>query len=1101
MTKKITFSSLIFFFALLGRSQNPGLLISEFLQNPAGTDSPFEYVELLAVDNIDFSVTPYTVIVSNNGTATTDGWIEGLGITYAFEITTGTVSVGDVVYVGGSTMAPTGPYLRVINTGTTGGDGGIGNSNASGVFGNGTGNSDGIAIFNVAASSINSTTVPVDAVFYGGGPDHGGAVVSAGAAGYELPNNELYSGGKLQQTSFLAVDEDLTIATGVYNELTNTFTVPRTFATGTATDGVSAITFASATPPGLSFTATHLSFDEDAGTVSFDIAISSSNTTASSADIIVKSASTATSPADFTLASTTVTFAPSSTGTQTYSLTISDDLIEEASEYIIITLDNFVNAELTGTEHTFIYIADNDRIIPAATNELKFETLTSYSNGAEGSNSAEIVAYDSSNYKLFIANSIGNNLDIVDFSNPAVPVAMMSINLDSIGSINSVAVYNGVVAVALQDLNPQLNGSIAFFDGDGNWLKRLEVGAMPDMLTFSKDGAKLVIACEGEPSDDYLTDPEGTVAVLDMLYPATTMTNLNVTLVNFNSLDGTEATLMSEGIRIYGPGSSASQDFEPEYVTILSDGETAFITLQENNAVAIINIQTKALIDVVSLGTIDHNVMGYGMDVSNVTTGIRIANFPVKGLFLPDAIASLSIGGADYLFTANEGDTRAWGGYDEETRVKDIVLDPTVFPDAAYLQDQYLLGRLLMTTSMGDELNDGDFEEIYTVGNRSFSIWDASGTLVFDSGDMIELIISNHPEFQNLFNASNTAGGVTVKNRSDDKGPEVEGVAVATIEGNHFVFVSLERVGGVLIFNVNDPANPQYVGYENNRDLLTNGPDRGAEGIIYIDAASSPNGNSLLLLANEISSTVSVFQLNSCSELSDLAITTDNDAITFCENDSLKIEASSTSTLDYQWFHNGSIIAGSDSSNTYAYTGGFYQVEFENTVEQCMGKTDSLFLDELPAPIPTITVTNAVLSTGVFTTYQWYFEGSPISGETNQEYTPTTDGDYSVSVTNADGCEGTESYTVDFTTIAQNNITQFSVYPNPANDKISVVINEASESVVTIRDTKGSVVYEAALFNDNSVYEINIGDLQNGMYFISITTTDEIKTTSFIVKN
>lgn len=166
-----------------------------------------------------------------------------------------------------------------------------------------------------------------------------------------------------------------------------------------------------------------------------------------------------------------------------------------------------------------------------------------------------------------------------------------------------------------------------------------------------------------------------------------------------------------------------------------------------------------------------------------------------------------------------------------------------------------------------------------------------------------------------------------------------------------------------------------------------------------------------------------------------------------------------------------------------------------------MGKTDSLFLNELPAPMPTIIVTNAVLSTGVFSTYQWHFEGSPISGETNQDFTPTADGDYSVSVTNADGCEAMATYAVNFTSLTQNNIAQFNVYPNPASDKITVVIDEASESVVTIRDTKGSVVYEATLFNDNAVYEINVSDLQNGMYFISITTTNEIKTTSFIVKN
>ena len=171
------YASIVALFGLVGAgwAQNPGLVISEFLQNPAGTDSPLEYVELLATDDIDFTTTPYTVIVLNNGTATTDGWVEGNSITYAFEITTGTVSVGDVVYVGGTGMTPTGTVLRAIDTGVDGGDGGIGNSSSGGVFGNGGGNGDGIGIFNLPVGSITSSTAPVDAVFYGSGL--GGAVV------------------------------------------------------------------------------------------------------------------------------------------------------------------------------------------------------------------------------------------------------------------------------------------------------------------------------------------------------------------------------------------------------------------------------------------------------------------------------------------------------------------------------------------------------------------------------------------------------------------------------------------------------------------------------------------------------------------------------------------------------------------------------------------------------------------------------------------------------------------------------------------------------------------------------------------------------------
>ena len=206
-----------------------GLLISEFLPNPAGTDSPFEFVELRATRAIDFSATPYSVVFNNNGTANANGWIAGGTLSYGFSITTGSVGAGDVVYVGGSSMIATGPKLRVINTGTTAGDG-FGSAATAGVLGNGGGNADGIAVFDVAVGSITASTVPADAVFFGSAA--GGAVVSSGAAGYQLPVNDLYAGGKLQTTSYVAPDPgsgDFLVGTGTFNTTNCTFTTPRAF--------------------------------------------------------------------------------------------------------------------------------------------------------------------------------------------------------------------------------------------------------------------------------------------------------------------------------------------------------------------------------------------------------------------------------------------------------------------------------------------------------------------------------------------------------------------------------------------------------------------------------------------------------------------------------------------------------------------------------------------------------------------------------------------------------------------------------------------------------------------------------------------------------
>jgi hypothetical protein len=221
-----------------------GLLISEVHANPTGTDAPFEFVELIATRSIDFSLTPYTVIFSNNGTANANGWVSGAALSYAFAITTGTVNAGDVVYVGGTSMIPQNNRIRAIATGTTGGDGGIGNANSTGSMGNGGSNADGVAVFDVPVASITSSTVPVDVIMWGTGL--GSAVVASGTLGYEMPVNDRYSGGKLQTTSFIAPDQAsvvFLVATGSYDVQTNTFTTPRVWTnTPTFSDLSSSVT-------------------------------------------------------------------------------------------------------------------------------------------------------------------------------------------------------------------------------------------------------------------------------------------------------------------------------------------------------------------------------------------------------------------------------------------------------------------------------------------------------------------------------------------------------------------------------------------------------------------------------------------------------------------------------------------------------------------------------------------------------------------------------------------------------------------------------------------------------------------------------------------
>jgi hypothetical protein len=1095
--KKIYFLLLAVCGLQMAWAQNPGLLISEFNQNPSGTDSPYEYVELLATDDIDFSVTPYTVIVTDNGTATINGWIEGGEITYAFEINSGSVMVGDVVYVGGTEMEPIGTILRAIDTGVDDGDAGIGNANIDGVFGNGGGTADGIAVFDMAAALITPTTVPTDAVFYG--TEVGEASISD-SEGYQLPNNDFYDGGKLLAESFVGEDISLTTLSGVYDLETFTFSTARTFVDEAATDGTTSILFDGVDEiiPTITFPEEDITVTEDAGSIEIEIEIALSNDTESSVDVLIKSISSANSPDDFILVDTTVVFPAAIDGVQTFTVNIIDDMLIEQSEYIICTLDNLVNAELTGGTEFHIFITDNDRVLPVATNELKMNLLTSFDTGEEGESSAEIVAFDEESDRLFIANSLANTVDVVNFSDPTSPIALMSINFDSVGFMNSIAVHDGIVAVALQAPIAQDSGFIAFLNTDGEWLNRLTVGALPDMITFNHAGTQIVVACEGEPNDDYTVDPNGAISFIDVDEAIADLTSANVTTIDFTAFDAEEAALKAAGVRIFGIGASVAQDLEPEYVTILNDDLTGFVVLQENNALAKINLATKEIVEILPLGTIDHSLYGFGVDASNRTTGINIANFPIYGMHLPDAIDQIQVLGMNYLVTANEGDSRDYDGYSEEERVGDLILDETAFPDAAYWQNDMLLGRLKTTSATGDTDGDGDIDMIHSYGTRSFSIWDAStGARLYDSGDLFEQIIASDPDFVALFNADNE--DPDQKNRSDDKGPEPEGVKTAMIDGNAYLFVSLERVGGVFAFNINDPLNPVYIGYENNRDVVTNGPDRGAEGMIFIDAEISPNGKGILILANEVSSTLTIYEVNSCLSLSEVALSTADDATTFCEGEEIEITASGVDALGYQWSMDGMDIDGEEDNVYAADETGFYQVSIENELEACMGKTDSLFVEELPAPSPVITVLDAVLATGAFDSYQWYFEGEAIDGATEMEFTPEEDGVYTVVVTNDFGCIGEDSFEVGFTGVKANELVSFNLYPNPADDVTNVQFKNNGITTIKLLNVIGAVVYQTEVNGQGSI-QLNLNELTKGMYFVELSNGKSSQSQKLIVR-
>ena len=620
------------------------------------------------------------------------------------------------------------------------------------------------------------------------------------------------------------------------------------------------VTFTTGSPT-VAMASNFVTVNETAGTLSFNITITNPST--SSVDLVVKPAPFSTADSnDFTLATQTLNFTTSSALTQTITIPIIDDTIEEQqAEYFVLSLENPVGVTITGTPYATVYIIDNDRTAPVPSNQIELNYVRSFDPSGSNSSTCEIVVHDSATQRLFTTSAVAGFLDIIDFSNPTMPSVISSVDMNSYGGVTSVAVKNGIVAVASPNADETQNGSVVFFDTNGTFLKQVTVGALPDMITFSPDGTKVLTANEGQPNTDYSIDPEGSVSIIDISGGIASLTQADVTTLLFTDYNANEASLIASGVRKLKTTSTLSQDFEPEYITISSNSQKAWVTLQENNAIAEINLVTNTISDVWALGTKDVSLPGNGFDISDNNGQVLIANWPINAYYIPDAVASYTVNGTTYLVTANEGDEKEYTGFNERTTVGagSYTLDSAVFPNASVLKESYNMGRFRVTNLNGNTDNDTDFEAIHAVGSRSFSIFNTdTKQLVYDSGDDFEMYTSTN--FPAIFNADHESN--TPKGRSRAKGPEPEGVTLAQIGSEAFAFISLERVGGVMVYNVTNPNAPTFVDYKNSRSTSAYAGDHGPEGITYIAPENSPTGMPYVLVANEISGTITIFEVD-----------------------------------------------------------------------------------------------------------------------------------------------------------------------------------------------------------------------------------------------
>lgn len=504
-------------------------------------------------------------------------------------------------------------------------------------------------------------------------------------------------------------------------------------------------------------------------------------------------------------------------------------------------------------------------------------------------------AYDPASKRLFAISLERRAIEILDIANPARPARVGAITDPSghLGVATTVLNLGDRLAVSFIDRTGLANGQVAFFTLEGTPVgEPVPVGVQPWVMVASPDGRHLVVANVGESIMGI--DPKGSVSIITLDRspvrgePAATEPGkadaanpssfaARAVTLDFRSFERHRDALIAKGLRLGKPGNALADVVEPLSVAVTPDSRLAWVTLGRNNALARVTLDPPAITDIFALGTKDFSQPGYGLDASDEDGAVRIRPWPVYGLFQPDGIGVIHAADRDYLITANPGDAWDDAGDGKDLRVADLKLDPSAFPDPT-IKEPANLGRLRVSHSEGDIDADGNIGRLYAFGARSFAIWSSTADLVFDSGDALEQITAR--AFPRNFNAPDDTN--TFDACSSTRGPEPQRLTVTEIGERTYAFITLERIGGIVAYDVTDPRAPRFETYINSRNFAVDpettcrkgkkmstecraAGDLKPETVSVIPATESPIGAPLLIATFKATDSIAIFRIETAT--------------------------------------------------------------------------------------------------------------------------------------------------------------------------------------------------------------------------------------------
>jgi len=226
-----------------------------------------------------------------------------------------------------------------------------------------------------------------------------------------------------------------------------------------------------------------------------------------------------------------------------------------------------------------------------------------------------------------------------------------------------------------------------------------------------------------------------------------------------------------------------------------------------------------------------------------------------------------------------------------------------------------------------------------------------------------------------------------------------------------------------------------------------------------------------------------------------------------CDNSTLTINGMVSGGTNFTYFwctENGNIVTGGDAPTVEISGAGLFEFIVTNTDNGC-ANVDTVTVTGAESPtIALDTINDSLILVAGGGTMPYIFEWAGDEIALDSSLTDLNNGDYSVTVTDANGCTDALMFTIDVISGVNNleeEIENLQVYPNPANQyfDINVTFNEVQTGTVFIMNKVGQQVWQRPFSTKNIDLEVAVTDWSSGVYYMLIQTSKGIRTEEIIV--